>query len=65
MQMDGERFTVGDRVFALSEIADMELVRRNLLVFSTRDAHYQVSGRPSLNTRKYMLLYHILKGTES
>ena len=65
MQMDGERFTVGDRVFALSEIADMELVRRNLLVFSTRDAHYQVSGRPSLNARKYMLLYHILKGTES
>ena len=65
MRMTRDGFSVGDRAFALSDISDMELVRRNLLVFSTRGAHYQVSGCPSLNTRKYMLLYHILKGTES
>lgn len=62
MRMTRAAFSVGGTVFALSDISNMELVRRNLLVFSTRDAHYQVSGAPSLNSRKYMLLYRIWKG---
>ena len=65
MRMSHEGFTIGARTFALSEILNMELVRRNLLVFSTADAHYQASGRKSLNTRKYMQLYRIWKGTNS
>lgn len=57
-----EGFSVGNRTFALPQIRNMELVRRNLLVFSTQDAHYQVSAEKSANTRKYMLLYRIWKG---
>lgn len=62
MRMTRETFSIGDRSFALSEIANMELVRRNLLVFSTHDAHYQAKGGDALNSRKYMLLYRIWKG---
>lgn len=60
--MTRDAFSIGDRSFALSEITDVELVRRNLLVFSTHDAHYQMSGQKTLNSRKYMLLYRIRKG---
>ncbi len=60
--MTPDTLSVGSRAFLLSDISDMELVRRNLLVFSTRDGHYQISGCPSLNTRKYMQLYRIRKG---
>lgn len=60
--MTRDTLSVGSHSFALSAIIDMELVRRNLLVFSTRDGHFQISGCPSLNTRKYMLLYRIRKG---
>lgn len=63
MRITRDRFSIGDRSFALSEISDMELVRRNLLVFSTPDAHYQASGQITLNARKYMQLYRIWKGT--
>jgi hypothetical protein len=62
--MTREAITVGTHSIAIDTVTDMELVRRNLLVFSTRDAHYQISGQKSLNTRKYMLLYHILKGAK-
>ena len=65
MRITRERLSVGDRTFALSEISDMELVRRNLLVFSTSDAHYQASGQETLNARKYMQLYRIWKGTDN
>ncbi len=65
MRMTREAFSVGDRSFPLSEISNMELVRRNLLVFSTHDAHYQVSGRDALNSRKYMMLYRIWKGVSN
>ena len=65
MRMTRKAFSVGDRLFPLSEISNMELVRRNLLVFSTHDAHYQVSGRDALNSRKYMLLYRIWKGVSN
>ena len=61
-EMTRTAFTVGGHTFALSDITDMELVRRNLLVFSTHDAHYQMSGQETLNSRKYMLLYRCLKG---
>lgn len=64
LRMTREAITVGTHSIALDTVTDMELVRRNLLVFSTRDAHYQISGQKSLNTRKYMLLYHILKGAK-
>ena len=57
-----QTLSVGDTSFALSDITDMELVRRNLLVFSTDEGHYQISGSPSFNARKYMLLYRIRKG---
>ena len=62
MRMTREGLSVGERAFALSEISNMELVRRNLLVFSTHDAHYQAKGDDRLNSRKYMLLYRIWKG---
>ena len=60
--MTRDAISVGDRSFLLSDVSDMELVRRNLLVFSTHDGHYQASGKDVLNTRKYMLLYRIWKG---
>ena len=62
MCMTREGLSVGGRAFALSDISDMELVRRNLLVFSTHDRHYQAKGDDRLNSRKYMLLYRIWKG---
>lgn len=62
MTMTRETFSIGDRTFAVSDISDMELVRRNLLVFSTPDAYHQVTGQDTLNTRKYMQLYRIWKG---
>ena len=62
MRMTRDTLSVGGRSFALSEITGMELVRRNLLVFSVQDAHYQASGAKPLNTRKYLKLYRILKG---
>ena len=62
MRMTRDGLSVGDRTFPLSDISDMELVRRNLLVFSTHDAHYQASGKDALNSRKYMMLYRIWKG---
>lgn len=62
--MTREALSVGAQRFLLSDLTDMELVRRNLLVFSTRDAHWQLSGEKPLNTRKYMLLYRILKGAK-
>ena len=62
MRMTRDTFSVGDRSFAIEEISDMELVRRNLLVFSTKDGHYQAKGKDALNSRKYMLLYRIWKG---
>ena len=62
LHMTRETLSVGAHSIPLDTITDMELVRRNLLVFSTRDAHYQISGKKPLNTRKYMLLYRILKG---
>ena len=65
LSMTQTTLSVGDRAFALDEIADMELVRRNLLVFSTREGHYQISGLPACNTRKYMQLYRIRKGVVS
>ena len=65
LSMTHDALSVGTRVFPLEEITDMELVRRNLLVFSTHEGHYQVCGQPSLNTRKYMLLYRIRKGAVS
>ena len=57
LSLTRDALSVGTR-----EITDMELVRRNLLVFSTKDGHYQICGAPSLNTRKYMLLFRIRKG---
>ena len=63
--MTRDALSVGAHSIALSEITDAELVRRNLLVFSTRDAHYQISGQKTLNSRKYMLLYRILKGAHA
>ena len=65
MRMTRDTFSVGDRSFAIEEISDMELVRRNLLVFTTRDAHYQAKGKDALNSRKYMLLYRIWKGVST
>ncbi len=65
LRMTRDALSVGAHSFALGEITDMELVRRNLLVFSTRDAHYQISGQKTLNSRKYMLLYRILKGAHA
>ncbi len=65
LSMTHDTLSVGKHAFPLDEITDMELVRRNLLVFSTREGHYQVCGQPSLNTRKYMLLYRIRKGAVS
>ena len=62
MRMSRDALTVGAYSVPLSKIMDMELVRRNLLVFSTHDAHYQISGNKTLNSRKYMLLYRIWKG---
>lgn len=64
LSMDGEALSVGTRRFPLADITNMELVRRNLLVFSTHDAHYQVGGEDRLNTRKYMQLYRIRKGKD-
>ena len=62
MHLTRDALSIGETTIALSEITDMELVRRNLLVFSTHDAHYQASGEKTLNTRKYMLLYRLWKG---
>ncbi len=62
MRMTRERLSIGDRTFALADVSDMGLVRRNLLVFSTHDAHYQAKGADALNSRKYMELYRIWKG---
>ena len=64
LRMTRETLSVGSTSIALDTITDMELVRRNLLVFSTHDTHYQISGKKPLNTRKYMLLYRILKGAK-
>ena len=64
MTMTRDALSVGDRTFALSDVTDVELVRRNLLVFSTHDAHYQIGGAKPLNTRKYMQLYRINKGVK-
>ena len=64
LSMDGEALSVGTRRFPLADITNIELVRRNLLVFSTHDAHYQVGGEDRLNTRKYMQLYRIRKGKD-
>ena len=65
MRLSREGLSVGDRTFALSDISNMELVRRNLLVFTTQDAHYQAKGNARLNSRKYMLLYRIWKGVST
>ena len=65
MEMGSESLRIGSHVFPLSEIVDMELVRRNRLVFSTHDAYYQAIGADTLNTRKYMLLYRIRKGMDT
>lgn len=62
--MTDKALSVGACSFAPEEITDMELVRRNLLVFSVKNRHYQISGDPTLNTRKYMLLYRIRKGNK-
>lgn len=62
--MTADTLSVGTVSFALNDITDMELVRRNLLVFSAGNRHYQISGDPPLNTRKYMLLYRIRKGNK-
>ena len=63
MQLTHQALTVGTHTFPLKEIADVELVRRNRLVFSTANGYYQAIGADALNTRKYMLLYRIWKGT--
>ncbi len=65
MSMSREGLSIGNRKFALADIANMELVRRNLLVFSTQNGHYQAKGSDRQNSRKYMLLYRIWKGTSN
>ena len=62
LRMDRHALTVGAFSFPLSEMAGMEIVRKNLLVFSTQDAFYQVTGGKSLCTRKYFQFYRLLKG---
>ena len=64
MHITRDALTVGTHTFPLSEIADMELVRRNRLVFSTANGYYQAIGAKTLNTRKYMLFYRIRKGMD-
>jgi 1-acyl-sn-glycerol-3-phosphate acyltransferase len=62
--MTRSSISVGPYAVSLDAITDMELVRRNLLVFSANGGHYQIGGKPALCTRKYMLLYRLWKGAE-
>ncbi len=64
ISMDREALKVASYVFPLSEILGMEIVRRNILVFSTEDAYYLVTGDETLCTRKYLQLYRIWKGSK-
>ncbi len=62
LKMDRNALTIGAFPFPLSKMAGMEIVRRNLLVFSMPDSFYQVTGNKTLCTRKYFQFYRLLKG---
>lgn len=62
LKMDVNALTVEDIRFDIADISGIELVRRNVLVFTANGEHYQVKGDKHMCTRKYMMLYKILKG---
>ncbi len=62
LKMDRHALTIGSFSFPFSEMAGMEIVRRNLLVFSMPDSFYQITGANTLCTRKYFQFYRLLKG---
>ncbi|MBQ6426379.1 MAG: 1-acyl-sn-glycerol-3-phosphate acyltransferase [Clostridia bacterium] len=62
LRMDRDSLTIGSYSFPFSEMAGMEIVRRNLLVFSTSDSFYQITGAKTLCSRKYFQFYRVLKG---
>lgn len=64
MRMDTNTLSLGEKVFDISDISGIEVVRRNVLVFTASAEHYQVKVAPHMCTRKYMMLYRILKGEQ-
>ncbi len=62
MQMDSKKLMIGDFFLPIHEIAGLEIYRKNVIQFSTRDGRYfQTDKQKGFNALKYRDLYEILK----
>lgn len=58
IRMTEAGITAGQRLFQLSSIRNMDIIRRNLLVFTDNDGcRYQISGSARFCGRKYLQTY--------
>ena len=59
--MDRERLTIGSTEFPLEAVQDLTLCRKNLIVFTANDEHYEVRTETTYNARKYLAVYEWLR----
>lgn len=65
MCMNLDKLVIGEAEFALSDIAGLEIYRKNVLQFSTKDGqYYQTGKKDGFNALKYRDLYDIVKAGE-
>ena len=59
--IDRAALRIGNTAFPLEEVQDLTLCRKNLIVFTAHDEHYEVRTETTYNARKYLALYEWMR----
>lgn len=59
--LDGETFSCGEHAISVGDILDLEMHGRRSLVFSTKDAYYELKPSEEVSAVKFKLLYEAYK----